>query len=68
MRIALCIVLAIAFPLAYIFSVVGLLFVIDWCVRRVTRFSIRDLLIVTTVVAVILRVLVAFGKYFIHTI
>ena len=65
MKIALWIVLAVAFPLAYVFSVVSLLFVIDWCVRRVTRFSIRDLLIVTTVVAVILRVLVALGKYFI---
>jgi hypothetical protein len=61
-------VLAIVFPLAYVFSVVGLLFVIDWFVRRVTRFSIRDLLIVTTVVAVIVRVLAAFEKYLIHTI
>ena len=67
MKIALWIVLAVAFPLAYVFTVVGMLFVIDWFVRRVTRFSIRDLLIVMTVVAVILRLLVAFGKYLIPT-
>ncbi len=59
METALIVVLAIVFPIVLFFLAIGTVIGTEWLLNRSTHFSIRDLLIATTVVALILGLAVA---------